>query len=126
MKKLIAALGIGISLVALYLALRDIHFDQVAAAFGRINPAIFALAVLPWLVAIASKVLRWRLLYHPDEAVFLEYFAHGQTDNVTALTGFPRLCLHACAMEFTHPGTGRREIVESDLPPDLQGFWDTL
>jgi len=69
MKKLIAALGIGISLVALYLALRDIHFDQVAAAFGHINPAIFALAVLPWLVAIASKVLRWRLLYHPDEAL---------------------------------------------------------
>ncbi len=69
MKKLIAALGIGISLVALYLALRDIHFDQVAAAFGHINPAIFALAVLPWLVAIGSKVFRWRLLYHPDEAL---------------------------------------------------------
>ena len=69
MKKLIAALGIGISLVALYLALRDIHFDQVAAAFGHINPAIFALALLPWLVAIGSKVFRWRLLYHPDEAL---------------------------------------------------------
>ncbi len=65
-------------------------------------------------------------LYHPDEAVFLEYFERGQTDNVTARTGFPRLCLHACAMEFTHPGTGRRELVESALPPDLQGFWDAL
>ncbi len=69
MKKLIAVVGIGISLVALYFALRDIHFDQVAAAFGHINPAIFALALLPWTVAIAGKVFRWRLLYHPDEAL---------------------------------------------------------
>lgn len=65
-------------------------------------------------------------LYHPDEAVFLEYFEHGQTENVTERTGFHRLCLHATAMEFTHPGTQERVLVESPLPPDLQGFWDAL
>lgn len=65
-------------------------------------------------------------LYHQDEAVFLEYFERGQTAMVTERTGFPRLCLHACAMEFTHPTTKRRELVESPLPPDLQGFWDSL
>jgi 23S rRNA pseudouridine1911/1915/1917 synthase len=76
--------------------------------------------------AYAGHVLFGDKLYHPDEAVFLEYFEHGQTEQVTARTGFPRLCLHAAAMEFTHPATGRRERVESALPPDMAGFWAEL
>ena len=76
--------------------------------------------------AVRGHVLFGDKLYHPDEAVFLEYFEHGQTDNVTARTGFHRLCLHAAAMEFTHPGTKARERVESPLPDDLQAFWDRL
>jgi glycosyltransferase 2 family protein len=67
MKKLIAVLGILISLGALYWALKDIDFGQVGAAFGRINPLYFALGLAPWLVAIGSKVLRWRLLFYPDQ-----------------------------------------------------------
>ncbi|HMA37025.1 MAG TPA: lysylphosphatidylglycerol synthase domain-containing protein, partial [Chloroflexia bacterium] len=67
MKKLIAVAGILISLGALYLALKDIHFDEVAAAFGHLNWAWFALGWLPWLVAIGSKVFRWQLLYYPDQ-----------------------------------------------------------
>jgi uncharacterized membrane protein YbhN (UPF0104 family) len=68
MKKAIAALGILISIGALYLALKDIHFDQVWAAFGHLNPLVFLLVLPFWLVAIGAKVFRWRLLYHPDEA----------------------------------------------------------
>jgi len=67
MKKLIAVVGILISLGALYWALKDINFEQVAAAFAHINPAIFALGLVPWVVAIGSKVFRWRLLYYPDQ-----------------------------------------------------------
>src|SRR6476469_5111750 len=67
MKKLIAVLGILISLGALYFALKDIDFGQVGAAFGRINPLYFVLGIAPWLVAIGSKVLRWRLLFYPDQ-----------------------------------------------------------
>lgn len=76
--------------------------------------------------AFSGHVLFGDKLYHPDEAVFLEYFEHGQTVNVTARTGFPRLCLHAAAMEFTHPDTKGRERVESPLPDDLQKFWDEM
>ncbi len=67
MKKLIAVVGILISLGALYWALKDINFEQVTAAFAHINPAIFALGLVPWVVAIGSKVFRWRLLYYPDQ-----------------------------------------------------------
>src|SRR5690348_12189793 len=68
MKELIAVLGILISVGALYLALRDIDLAQAWAAFGRIQPGVFALGLIPRTVAIGSKVYRWRLLYHPDEA----------------------------------------------------------
>ncbi len=68
MKKLIAVLGILISLAALYWAVQGIDFGQVWAAFGHIQPGIFALGLIPWVIAIGSKVLRWRLLYYPDEA----------------------------------------------------------
>ncbi|MGI8589078.1 MAG: lysylphosphatidylglycerol synthase transmembrane domain-containing protein [Chloroflexia bacterium] len=67
MKRLIVAIGILISIGALYLALKDINFADLLAAFGRINPALFALGSIPWAVAIGSKVFRWRLLYYPDE-----------------------------------------------------------
>lgn len=76
--------------------------------------------------AHAGHVLYGDKLYHPDEAVFLEYFAKGQTENVTARTGFGRLCLHATMLEFTHPVTRRRERIECPLPPDLAGFWAHL
>jgi 23S rRNA-/tRNA-specific pseudouridylate synthase len=76
--------------------------------------------------AYAGHVLYGDKLYHPDEAVFLEYFASGQTANVTARTGFSRLCLHATAMEFAHPETGSACRVESALPEDLKGLWASL
>jgi len=38
----------------------------------------------------------------------------------------PRTFLHAARMEFTHPTTGERVIVESPLPPDLSGVLGRL
>ena len=76
--------------------------------------------------AHAGHALYGDKLYHPDEAVFLEYFERGQTANVTAQTGFARLCLHAKALTFTHPVHGREVRVEAPLPPDLAGFWAEL
>ena len=52
MKKLIAVLGILISLAALYWAVQGIDFGQVWAAFGHIQPGIFALGLIPWVIAI--------------------------------------------------------------------------
>src|SRR4051794_33152847 len=68
MKKLIAVLGILISIGALYWAVRDIHLAQAWAAFGQIQPGLFALALIPWRITIGSKVFRWRLLYYPAQA----------------------------------------------------------
>ena len=76
--------------------------------------------------AHAGHALYGDKLYHPDEAVFLEYFERGQTTNVTVRTGFTRLCLHAKALTFTHPVHGREVRVEAPLPPDLAGFWAEL
>ena len=76
--------------------------------------------------AHAGHALFGDKLYHPDEAVFLEYFAHGQTSNVTARTGFPRLCLHAKALTFNHPVNGREVRVEAPLPADMAAFWTLL
>ncbi|HOX43611.1 MAG TPA: pseudouridine synthase [Myxococcota bacterium] len=36
--------------------------------------------------------------------------------------GLPRLCLHACRLQFPHPRDGRLLVVEDPLPDDLRGF----
>lgn len=76
--------------------------------------------------AHAGHVLYGDKLYHPEEDVFLEYFEKGMTEAVVQRTGYRRLCLHAAALEFTHPGTGAQCRVESPLPPDLVDFWSSM
>jgi 23S rRNA pseudouridine1911/1915/1917 synthase len=76
--------------------------------------------------AYSGHVLYGDKLYHPDEAVFLEYFEHGATPNVVAQTGFERCCLHAAALEFKHPATGAATRVEAPMADDMQAFWQTL
>lgn len=61
--------------------------------------------------------------YHPDEDVFLEYFAKGNTENVQQKTGFVRMCLHATRLVFVHPETGREVDIVSPLPEDMLDFW---
>lgn len=73
-----------------------------------------------------GHVLYGDKLYHQDEGVFLEYFNKGVTDSVVEQAGFSRLCLHAYALEFTHPLSGKRIRIESPLPPDLGAFWQDL
>ena len=62
-------------------------------------------------------------LYHPDESVFLEYFEKGNTSRVVAETGAERLCLHAGAIEFYHPESGKNVLFESEIPEDMMGIW---
>ncbi len=65
-------------------------------------------------------------LYHPDEAVFLEFFDRGATPSVVQQTGFSRLCLHAFALEFQHPISHKNIRIESPLPPELVALWASL
>lgn len=66
-------------------------------------------------------------LYHPDEAVFDEFFRNrGNNDWIIEQTGFHRLCLHAARLSFKHPCTGEECVVESPLPEDMAAFWAQL
>jgi 23S rRNA-/tRNA-specific pseudouridylate synthase len=76
--------------------------------------------------AHAGHVLFGDKLYHPDESVFLEYFADGLTDRVIALTGSRRLCLHARALEFMHPESRREVRLEAAMPQDMVSLWQQL
>ena len=66
-------------------------------------------------------------LYHPDEAIFEEYFQNrGNTDHVIEKTGFHRLCLHAARLVFRHPETKKVCEVFSPLPEDMVDYWQRL
>lgn len=77
--------------------------------------------------AWSGHVLYGDKLYHPDEAVFLDYFENRATTPwVVEQTGFARCALHAAALEFSHPDTGERVRVEAELPEDLAALWQQL
>ncbi len=63
-------------------------------------------------------------LYHPDERVFLDFFAHGLTPFVLAAVRCPRLCLHNNRLRFVHPRTRQLLDLHCPLPPELQAFWE--
>jgi RluA family pseudouridine synthase len=66
-------------------------------------------------------------LYHPDENVFLDYWAQGgTTPDVAARAGFSRCCLHAAFLAFRHPGDGKRREIDCPMPPDMGDLWRTL
>ena len=63
-------------------------------------------------------------LYHEDEEVFLEFFARGgNTPEIIRRTGFHRHCLHAAALHFTHPESGKICEIRCPLPDDMQELW---
>lgn len=76
--------------------------------------------------AFQGHVLVGDKLYHPDESVFLEYFAHGTTEGVIGRTGFARCCLHATALGFVHPHTKADVRIDCPMPDDMQGLWRQL
>ena len=62
-------------------------------------------------------------LYHPDERVFLDFFAHGLTPYVLDAVRYPRLCLHNSRLRFLHPCTEQVLDLHSPFPRELQQFW---
>jgi uncharacterized protein (TIRG00374 family) len=61
-------IGILISLVCLVLVLWNIDYREVLDALGRANYAWLIPAMVPFAGTIASKVLRWQLLFPGDHA----------------------------------------------------------
>lgn len=57
--------GLTISLAALYLALRDVHWGDVRGAVGNANYALVAVAAALLSATLVLRAMRWRLLFHP-------------------------------------------------------------
>jgi glycosyltransferase 2 family protein len=68
MRRLIVLLvGLGISAVSLYFALRGFDFGGVWSAAMQVQLGWFALMIVPFVLTFMSKVWRWRVMFHPDE-----------------------------------------------------------
>lgn len=65
-------------------------------------------------------------LYHPDENVFLDWFAGGMNAELVNRTGFRRCLLHAHALTFIHPETETVESIRCPMPEDMASYWQGL
>ena len=64
--------------------------------------------------------------YHPNEEVYLEYLEHGYTEKVREHCFAERMCLHAAALSFIHPLSGRSHQLDCPLPEDMSEIWARL
>jgi len=58
-------LSIVVSLLALYLAVRDVQWSEVATALSKANGILLLLALVSVLLNTLGKAVRWRLLFYP-------------------------------------------------------------
>ena len=65
-------------------------------------------------------------LYSGNEETFLHFIDEGWDDWLKERVLLPRQALHAFKLEFSHPLTGYRVILEDPFPDDLKGFWEKL
>ncbi len=63
-----------------------------------------------------------------DPRIFERYIHEGWQEEMLAVVGAKRLCLHAVKLEFTHPKTGASMKFESPVPVcfDLKGLGESL
>lgn len=57
--------GLAISAIALYLALRDVHWGEVGDAIGEARPGLLAVAVGILILTFVLRAIRWRVLLYP-------------------------------------------------------------
>lgn len=60
--------GLLISVVSLYLAFQGFDLGDVWEALGRVRWLPFVLLIVPYVLTFMTKVWRWRVLFHPDQA----------------------------------------------------------
>lgn len=56
-------IGVAFSLGFLFLALRDVDLTETANALSRVNLPIFGAAAASYMLTVAAKAIRWRLLF---------------------------------------------------------------
>ena len=59
---MVAAIGIALGLGTLYLAVRNVSFEEIAAAFRRLDFRWITLATLIYSLSLLVRGLRWRIL----------------------------------------------------------------
>jgi uncharacterized protein (TIRG00374 family) len=70
MKKKIALLvGVGVSILCLWLILRKQDFAELAAVFGSLKWSWVALSVVVFYLSMHFRAVRWRLFYPPEHKV---------------------------------------------------------
>ncbi len=61
-------LGIGLSLLAVYMSVRDVQWHEVAQALSRTDRLAILLALGTALLTTWMKAVRWRLLFYPSHS----------------------------------------------------------
>jgi 23S rRNA pseudouridine1911/1915/1917 synthase len=74
------------------------------------------------LAAVGCPVVGDKL-YGQEPEVWLEFIETGWTAALAGLLLLPRHALHAAAVSFPHPSSGREMTLCCPLPSDLQEFW---
>jgi len=69
MKRLRFWLGIGISIICLALAVKDVRFADVLAALQGANYALLLITILLTVVGMAARAMRWQLLFYPQRGL---------------------------------------------------------
>ena len=60
--------GILISVVSLYFALRGFDWNDLVDAMSNVQYGWLLLMLTPYILTFMTKVWRWRVLFHPDES----------------------------------------------------------
>ena len=63
-------------------------------------------------------------IYSGDDGTFLHFHEHGWDEWLRERVLLPRLALHAYQLEFVHPVTKKKMLLEDPLPEDLAEFWE--
>jgi uncharacterized protein (TIRG00374 family) len=64
-------IGILISLIALAFAFRQVKFGEVWAALAGVHYGLLAAALLPLILFLILRAVRWRLLFYPNRELHL-------------------------------------------------------
>lgn len=65
-------------------------------------------------------------LYSGNDEIFLNFRENGFTDEIEKQVQFSRTALHACRLEFTHPQTQKKIVLEAPIPSEMQKKWESF